>query len=200
MTSSDLKKLQKPIPLKWRVRSAFPKDNPTNVILVGYIDSRQVQDVLDDVVGPANWQTEYFEVKNKQFCKIGIKVDNEWVWKGDSGAESSTEKGKGETSDSFKRAAVHWGINRTSYKVGEVRLKCMMYKDNKPYPVDETGKFIKGQALFDLCNKLGKIEDFELEFENSITIKAEQYSQLDTIKAEKQTRASRPRKPKTVLP
>lgn len=167
MQSSILKKLQKPLPLKWRVRSAFPnKVNPTHVILVGYVDSRQVQDLLDEVLGPENWQDEYFECKNKQFCKIGIKINDEWVWKGDSGSETSTEAGKGETSDAFKRAAVKWGINRTAYKLGEVKLPAKKY-NSKPYPVNESGKFLKSEDLYNECNRIANVEELEIEFDNA---------------------------------
>lgn len=195
MDSSKLKQLQKPLPLKWRVRSAYPtKVNPTHVILVGYVDSRQVQELLDEVVGPENWQDEYFECKNKQFCRIGIKINDEWIWKGDSGAETSTEAGKGETSDAFKRAAVKWGINRTGYKVGEVKLPCRMY-ESRPYPVDESGKFLKGEDLYIICNRLGKVEDLEIEFEKSFDSMAEISEAAKTIKTSRRTA-----KPKVIKP
>lgn len=199
----DLNLLKKPLPLKWRVRSAFPtKANPTHVILVGYIDSRQVQDLLDDVCGPENWQDEYFESKNKQFCRIGIKIKNEWVFKSDSGEPSTMSSTKGETSDSFKRAAVKWGINRTAYKVGEVKLPCKMFSD-KPYPVDESGKFLKGQPLFDLCNRLGKIEDLEIEFDKSFEDSAAMAKNVKAVKTASKTAKTttrKPRQPKIILP
>ena len=89
LSNIELKKLQKPLSLKWRVQRAFPnKANPTHVIMIGYVDSRQVQDLLDEVCGSENWQDEYFECKGKQFCKIGIKINGEWVWKSDSGEPS----------------------------------------------------------------------------------------------------------------
>ena len=194
--SIDLKLLQKPLPLKWRVRSAFPnKVNPTHVILVGYVDSRQVQQLLDDVCGPENWSDDYYESKGKQFCKIGIRINNEWVSKSDSGEPSSMSSTKGESSDSFKRAAVKWGINRTAYKVGEVKLPCKMFSE-KPYPVDESGKFIKGQALFELCNRLGKVDDLELEFDKSFE---ETAVNAQAVKASKTT-TRKARQPKTILP
>ncbi|MDR4892238.1 MULTISPECIES: Rad52/Rad22 family DNA repair protein [unclassified Chryseobacterium] len=195
MDNSQLKLLQKPLSLKWRVRSAYPnKINPTHVMLVGYIDSRQVQDLLDEVVGAENWQDEYFECKNKQFCRIGIKINNEWIWKGDSGAETSTEAGKGETSDAFKRAAVKWGINRTAYKVGEVKLPCKMY-ESRPYPVDESGRFLKGEGLYSECNRLGKTEDLEIEFDQSF----ESMAQIaEAAKANKTSK--RITKPKVIKP
>ncbi len=194
--SIDLKLLQKPLPLKWRVRSAFPnKVNPTHVILVGYVDSRQVQDLLDEVCGPENWQDDYYESKGKQFCRIGIRLNNEWIYKSDSGEPSSMSSTKGESSDSFKRAAVKWGINRTAYKVGEVKLPCKMFSD-KPYPIDESGKFIKGQALFELCNKLGKVDDLELEFDKSFE---EAAVITQAVKASKTT-SRKSKLPKTILP
>lgn len=194
--SIDLKLLQKPLPLKWRVRSAFPnKVNPTHVILVGYVDSRQVQDLLDEVCGPENWQDDYYESKGKQFCRIGIRLNNEWIYKSDSGEPSSMSSTKGESSDSFKRAAVKWGINRTAYKVGEVKLPCKMFSD-KPYPIDESGKFIKGQALFELCNKLGKVDDLELEFDKSFE---ETAVIIQAVKASKTT-SKNSKLPKTILP
>jgi hypothetical protein len=39
----------------------------------------------------------------------------EWVWKWDTGEESSIEAGKGEFSDALKRAWVHWGVGRDLY-------------------------------------------------------------------------------------
>lgn len=163
----NLIELQKPMPLKWRVQRAHPnKNNPTHVIMIGYIDSREIQKRLDDVVGIENWQNKFYESRGKQFCEIGIKIDGEWIWKGDSGTPSQTEKEKGESSDAFKRAAVHWGINRFAYQVGEVKLPCKIYS-GKPYPCDERGNFLKAQALFDYCNKEAKIEELEIEFDEN---------------------------------
>jgi hypothetical protein len=165
ISNTQLIELRKPMSLKWRVQRAMPKDNPTTVIMVGYIDARDIQDRLDDVVGMGNWQTKYYECKGKQFCEIGIRVGDEWVWKADSGTESQTEKQKGETSDAFKRAAVHWGMNRQAYQVGLVTLPCKMYM-GKPYPCDNAGVFLKGKNLFAACNKFAKVDDMEVEFDN----------------------------------
>lgn len=166
-TKEQLLQLAKPLQMKWRVQRAVPnKDNPTHVIMVSYVDSRDVQDRLDEIVGPANWQAEYFECKGKQFCRIGIFTNGNWVWKGDSGSPSQTEKDKGETSDAFKRAAVHWGINRVGYQLGEVKLPCKLY-GNKPYPCDDSGTFLKGEKLFAHCSRVAKVDDLEVEFEQS---------------------------------
>ena len=87
-----------------------------------YKDARVDMTLLDEVVGQENWQRDHKELKGNMYCGIGInvnykKTDKEpiWVWKWDCGAESNTEKEKGEASDSFKRAGVNWGIGRELY-------------------------------------------------------------------------------------
>ena len=75
-------------------------------------------DRLDEVIGAENWQTRYKDVKGNLFCGIGIKINDEWVYKYDAGAETLTEKRKKlEASDSFKRAGVQWGIGRFLYDI-----------------------------------------------------------------------------------
>ena len=51
------------------------------------------------------------------YCGISIydKDKKLWITKWDAGKESNTESEKGEASDSFKRAAVNWGIGRELY-------------------------------------------------------------------------------------
>lgn len=63
-------------------------------------------DILDEEVGPENWQCEFYERKGTLFCKVGICVDRgdglcEWVWKSDAGAPSNMEAQKGEASDAL---------------------------------------------------------------------------------------------------
>lgn len=84
-------------------------------ILLLYKDARCDMNILDESVGQVNWQREHYECKGNLFCRVGIKCDNEWIWKSDCGAESNTEKEKGEASDSFKRACFNWGIGRELY-------------------------------------------------------------------------------------
>lgn len=80
-----------------------------------YKDARVDMTILDETVGAENWQRDHFELKGNLFCRVGIKCGDEWVWKADCGTESRTEKEKGESSDSFKRACVCWGIGRELY-------------------------------------------------------------------------------------
>lgn len=85
------------------------------VQLLLYKDARADMIILDEQVGAENWQREHYECKGNLFCRVGIKSGNEWIWKSDCGAESNTEKEKGESSDSFKRACTNWGIGRELY-------------------------------------------------------------------------------------
>lgn len=89
-----------------------------------YKDARCDMNILDETVGEFNWQRDHKEIKGTIYCGVGIfhgsieqigQGVNPWVWKWDAGAESYTEKEKGEASDSFKRACVNWGIGRELY-------------------------------------------------------------------------------------
>lgn len=82
--------------------------------LLLYKDARCDMNILDETVGAERWQRKHYECKGNLFCSVGIKL-NEWVWKDDCGAESNSEKEKGEASDSFKRACFNWGIGRELY-------------------------------------------------------------------------------------
>ena len=103
----NLKDLKKEIPYKWRT-------GPGNTQLA-YIDARDVMDLLDEVVGPENWQDSYELVGDKIIAGVGILANDQWVWKYDTGTESNIEEEKGMFSDAFKRAAVKWGVGRFLY-------------------------------------------------------------------------------------
>lgn len=125
MTTDKLKELQKEIPCQWRVQS-FSKNKPS-AQCVAYIDARDVMDMLDDVVGAENWQDDYKLIDGKLLAGIGIKCNEGWVWKWDTGTESNMEAEKGQMSDAFKRAAVKWGIGRFLYS-----KKIMFVDTNEP--------------------------------------------------------------------
>ena len=95
------------------VRVAQAKEKGVSLLL--YKDARVDMNILDETVGSENWQRRHYECKGNLFCSVGIKCGTEWIWKDDAGAESYTEKEKGEASDSFKRACVNWGIGRELY-------------------------------------------------------------------------------------
>lgn len=148
-----LEDLKKEIPFKWRVQSA----NQYGANCVAYVDARDVQDLLDEVLSPENWQVIYEEHKGNLFAKIGVLIGDEWIWKSDCGTESNIEKQKGESSDAFKRAAVMWGVGRFLYSQKIVKLP-VKEKNGKWTPYSEkTGKFVtSGDHITQWCNLLNK--------------------------------------------
>lgn len=89
----------------------------TGLSLLLYKNARCDMNLLDETVGPMNWQRRHYEHKGNIYCGIAIWDDEkkQWVEKEDCGSESYTEKEKGEASDSFKRAGTNWGIGRELY-------------------------------------------------------------------------------------
>ena len=92
------------------------------------------------------WQSEFYEVKWKVFCKVWIKINWEWQFRSDSGALESSDNveeettSKWETSDAFKRACVQWGIGRFLYE------KDMVYISEKEYNANQ-------YKITEFCNK-----------------------------------------------
>lgn len=91
--------------------------NKGGASLLLYKDARADMNILDETVGPLNWQRKHEVIDGKLFCTISVfdPDKNEWVSKQDVGTESYTEKEKGQSSDSFKRACVNLGIGRSLY-------------------------------------------------------------------------------------
>jgi hypothetical protein len=139
----NIKNLGKELPYKWKVQSCSEKV----CTCVAYIDARVVFDVLDESVGPENWQTDFRVIKDRMFAGIGIKVGEEWVWKWDCGTESDYEKEKGEVSDSIKRAGVQWKIGRFLYSLEIQQIWDTIKVGNKWYPA------ANGKRVWDV-NKL----------------------------------------------
>lgn len=91
-------------------------------LAVAYIDARDVQQRLDDVVGVGAWQDEYeFLPGGPVLCRLQVWIGGAWVTKCDVGNESEqSDKGdreKAAVSDALKRAAVKFGIGRYLYSM-----------------------------------------------------------------------------------
>ena len=89
------------------------KQNGVSLLL--YKDARCDQAILDETVGPMNWQRHHSRDNANCIVSIWDDVKCQWIEKEDTGTESNTEKEKGLASDSFKRACVNWGIGRELY-------------------------------------------------------------------------------------
>ena len=109
--------------------------------------------MLDEVVGPGNWATEYYEANGLLMCKVGILVDGHWVWKSDTGSESNVEKDKGHASDAFKRACVAWGIGRFLYRLKIQQIPTKEYKNKEyPYAAEKDKIIFDGETLTKYIN------------------------------------------------
>lgn len=122
----DFKKLKAPFPtelISWRVGATNAKKNngkATSGIALAYIDARDVMERLDEVCGIEAYQVLHPHANGKTSCRIGIKVGEEWIWKENGAGDSAMDAEKGAFSDSFKRAAVLWGIGRYLYDVPNI--------------------------------------------------------------------------------
>ncbi|WP_394749565.1 Rad52/Rad22 family DNA repair protein [Spongiimicrobium salis] len=141
-----LTNLKKKIPYKWRVQS-FSQYKP-EASCVAYIDSRDVQDVLD-----ANcvWSDRYYCEGGLLFCEITIYADGHEYKRSDTGSESNVEKQKGHSSDAFKRAAVKFGVGRFLYDLPIHKVTSNQAKTSgkQPHVVDD-----KGNRVWDLTKHI----------------------------------------------
>lgn len=126
MNLADLKAPFVPSKISWRIGST--NGDKTKGMALAFIDARDVQDRLEEVCGP-NWQNRFVPMHDKKtVCEIGIRIPrpvgnedftnasaHEWIWRSDGAGDSDVEAEKGALSDSFKRAAVKWGVGRYLY-------------------------------------------------------------------------------------
>lgn len=118
--------------------------------LLLYKDSRCDKRILDETFGIFGWKDKYEEIKGNLFCTISIWDDEkkQWIDKCDCGAETFSEKEKGEASDAFKRAGFNVGIGRELY----TRI---FYFASVPTKKNDKGKF-------ELANKYEKFTVAEI--------------------------------------
>ena len=99
-------------------------------MVLAYVDVRTVQDRLNQVLGLTGWQCKHEVFGHKTICHLGIKINNDWIWRSDGAGDTKYEADKGALSDALKRAAVLFGVNRSCYDLPSIFVKC-----------DEKGKF-----------------------------------------------------------
>ena len=122
------------------VKPQTVKENGFSLLL--YKNARVDMDVLDETVGPMNWQRKHS--RENANCIVSIYDEDKkiWVEKEDTGTESFTEKEKGLASDSFKRACFNWGIGRELYTSPFIWISDSKYiKKNKDGKLGLTDKF-----------------------------------------------------------
>lgn len=136
----------KPEEIEIRVQSVSEK----GAQLLLYKDSRCDKRILDETFGIFGWKDKYEEIKGNLFCTISIwdEEQKQWIDKCDCGAETFSEKEKGEASDAFKRAGFNVGIGRELY----TRI---FYFASVPTKKNDKGKF-------ELANKYEKFTVAEI--------------------------------------
>lgn len=139
------------------VRIGNTNRDKTKANLLLYKDARCDMNVLDETVGPLNWQRSHN--RDNANCVVSIWDDDkrQWISKEDTGTESKTEAEKGLASDSFKRACFNWGIGRELYSAPSIWVP---YDKDKyeSYTVAEIGYNEKREiSKLAIANKAGSI-------------------------------------------
>ncbi len=119
--------------IQWRVQRM--KGDGTSAMVLAYINARQVQDRLNEVMG-SNWQCKHEVFGSKTICHLGLFLDDKWVWRSDGAGDTQVEADKGAISDSLKRAAVSFGIGRHLYDFPSniwVKIKTKKATNGKSY-------------------------------------------------------------------
>lgn len=122
--------LKAPFPvdsLSWRIGNKTnwdrvnnkPKDpnKPVKAQMLVYIDSRDVQDRLDEVCGLCGWtwENDFKEVSGRLVCNLTLRGLNLTITRSDGAGDTDFEAEKGGLSDALKRAAVLFGVGRYLY-------------------------------------------------------------------------------------
>lgn len=129
VTIESLRDLHRPFAAEdvhWRAQTVTKaKGEGYAALALAYIDARNVMDILDSVCTPPFWQSEHFDAgAGKLGCRIGIFINDQWVWKSDGAGDTDVEAEKGAFSGALKRVGVSWGIGRYLYEMGNVWVPC----------------------------------------------------------------------------
>lgn len=130
--------------------------NEKGVSLLLYKDARVDQRILDETVGPMNWQRHHSRDNANCIVSIWDPEKVMWIEKEDTGTESNTEKEKGLASDSFKRACFNWGIGRELYSAPFIWIPSTVCK-----VVDRGGRWA--------CNDRFSVAEIEYDADRNIS-------------------------------
>ena len=108
-----------PEEIEWRVQQqGLRKDGTPYAMVLAYVQNRAIMDRLDAVMTPFGWQNEFVELSDgSMYCRIGLRIGDDWIWKGDGAGKTNIEATKGGFSDAMKRAGYQWGIGRYLYNL-----------------------------------------------------------------------------------
>ena len=146
--------LKRPFPvakLKWRRGQGGSGE-------LVYITARDVMDRLDEVFGPAGWQTKYEFIGGRMICNLSCRIEGEWVTKADGADDTNIEAAKGGISDSLKRAAVLLGIGRYLYHPSAFNSAKVPAKWATPEGYDEIMAAREGKEIDQWRAALGPVK------------------------------------------
>jgi hypothetical protein len=116
-------------------------------VCVPFLQADDITSLLTDIVGIENWSTEYKELHGTIYCRLGIKINGNWVYKEAAGGikKGAIEPDKSLESSALKRAGKRWGIGVFMDNIPNQHVKLSGPKSdtNKPYPVNEQGQKIQ---------------------------------------------------------
>ena len=119
-----------PSDIRWRVGAVYERDGKLMGQLLGYVDARLVMEELDGL--DKKWASSFTPIDGAkdEFAVVCYLTVN-GVTRSDVGIASDMEPTKGAFSDSFKRAAVHFGIGRELYDLPRVVVECVKKSNGK---------------------------------------------------------------------
>lgn len=160
-----------PEAVHWRAQTVTERGGKHSALALAYLDARDVQDRLDGVCGPENWQDAYQETpKGRIICALSIRIGDDWITKSDGAGDTDVEGEKGALSDAMKRAAVKWGIGRYLYSMPSVWVPCELNQHGKFKKfTDDPWKHVRGytapkapeRPAYDLNGVIDQIEACE---------------------------------------
>lgn len=85
----------------------------SGVLLLLYKTARTDARILDETVGPMNWECRYADIKGNLYCGVGIreKEEQEFVWKWDCGIESDQDDGQEKKAEASDALTIYKGVN-----------------------------------------------------------------------------------------
>ena len=137
------------------VRPATIKDGKATLLC--YIDSRSVVELMDEAVGPMNWNFELSQVGDQIVGRMGVWDDEKktWVVKSDVGSESNIDATKGLISSIYKRCISRWGL-QDLYTIPKINVEDDGYGCR--WSVGKVEWNDKRECTFiQLVNKFGKV-------------------------------------------
>lgn len=150
-------------------RVGVSKEKGCSLLL--YKDARVDMNILDEAVGPYNWQRHHSRDNANCIVSIWDPTKKQWIEKEDVGTESNTEAQKGLASDSFKRACFNLGIGRELYTAPFIWIPSSKYeqtqRNGKFYP-NATFKVSEIHYSDDGVIDGLKIVNLQLESENKL--------------------------------